>query len=88
MSPEQGAAVAHAVPMSLDRVASTVELTPPAFALAHRWNHPVYDCFYVALAAEEQAPLVTDDARVLALAKKAGLSRWVRPLAGFAKQRS
>ncbi len=87
ISLEQGEAVAHALPMSLDRVISTAELAPRAFALAHRWNHPVYDCFYVALAAVESAPLVTDDARVLALAKKAGLGRWVRPLTDFAKRR-
>ena len=46
----------------------------------------MYDCFYPALAEGESATLITDDAEVLALARKAGLSRWVQPLADFAKK--
>jgi predicted nucleic acid-binding protein len=47
----------------------------------------VYDCFYLALAETESATLVTDDTQILALARKAGLSRWVQPLADFAKRK-
>jgi len=83
---EQGAAVARALPMSFDRLIPTAELAPRAFALGHRFEHPVYDCFYLALAEGESATLITDDAEVLALARKAGLSRWVQPLADFAKK--
>lgn len=39
-------------------------LEQDAFDLALRRNHPVYDCFYVALARRERAPLVTADARL------------------------
>lgn len=84
---EQGAAVARALPMSLDRLMATAELAPRAFALGHRFNHSVYDCFYLALAEAESATLVTDDTQVLALARKAGLTRWVRPLSDFAKSK-
>lgn len=87
ISEEQGAAVARVLPRSFDRLTATAELAPRAFALGHRFDHPVYDCFYLALAEGESATLVTDDTQVLALAKKAGLSRLVRPLTDFAKRR-
>ena len=87
ISEEQGAAVARALPMSFDRLTPTAELAPRAFAIGHRFDHPVYDCFYLALAETESATLVTDDAQVLALARKAGLSRLIRPLADFAKRK-
>jgi predicted nucleic acid-binding protein len=86
ISEEQGAAVARVLPMSFDRLTPTAELAPRAFAIGHRFDHPVYDCFYLALAETESATLVTDDAQVLALARKAGLSRSVRSLADFAKK--
>lgn len=35
-----------------------------ALDLALRRGHPVYDCFYVALAAREGAPLLTADRRL------------------------
>lgn len=87
ISEEQGAAVARALPRSFDRLTATAELAPRAFALGYRFDHPVYDCFYLALAEGESATLVTDDTQILALAKKAGLSRLVRPLTDFAKKR-
>lgn len=84
---EQGAAIARALSLSFDRLTATAGLAPRAFALAHRFDHPVYDCFYLALAESESAPLVTDDAEVIALARKAGLTRWVRPLGTFARRK-
>src|SRR5690349_9037073 len=37
-----------------------------AIHIAQTLDHPVYDCFYVALAEREAAPLVTADRRLLA----------------------
>jgi predicted nucleic acid-binding protein len=73
--------------MAFDRLIGTSDLAPQAFNLGHRFDHPLYDCFYLALAEVESAALVTDDARVLALAKKAGLKPRALPLAHFAPQR-
>jgi predicted nucleic acid-binding protein len=42
-----------------------------ALELAIDLRHPIYDCFYLALAEREAATLVTADARLLAAAKKA-----------------
>ena len=87
LSPEHGAEIARALPMSFDRLIATAELAPRAFSLGHRFDHPLYDCFYIALAEVESATLVTDDARVLALAGKAGLKGRARPLAHFEPRR-
>jgi predicted nucleic acid-binding protein len=46
------------------------------FALALR--HPIYDCYYLALAERESAMLVTADERFIATAKKTKVK--IRPL--------
>jgi predicted nucleic acid-binding protein len=45
----------------------TGPLLARALELARRLRHPVYDCVYLALAQEENATLVTADARLLRL---------------------
>lgn len=42
------------------------ELRVRALSIAMELNHPVYDCFYLALAEREGAPLVSADKRLLA----------------------
>jgi predicted nucleic acid-binding protein len=37
----------------------------PALRIAISLQHPVYDCFYLALAQAEDCPLVTADQRFL-----------------------
>ena len=49
-------------------VAPLVELLPSAAKLAVELDHPLYDCFYLALAMREGCPLVTADQRLAALA--------------------
>lgn len=39
--------------------------------LAIELRHPIYDCFYLALAERENAPLVTADQTMIAAARKA-----------------
>lgn len=41
-----------------------------ALELAVDLNHPIYDCFYLALAERERCALVSADARLLAAAKR------------------
>ena len=40
-----------------------LQLTPAASRLAADLGHPIYDCFYLALAIQEKARLVTADGR-------------------------
>ena len=44
-----------------------------AMDIAIRLNHPIYDCFYVALAARQSAPIATADGRMAAMAEQGGL---------------
>lgn len=40
-----------------------LQRTPAAARLAADLGHPIHDCFYLALAIQEKAPLVTADVR-------------------------
>jgi predicted nucleic acid-binding protein len=53
-------------------VALTVggELLDLALDVALEWQHPVYDCLYVALAIRRNIPLVTADKRLAGAARK------------------
>ena len=46
------------------------ELRSRALDLAVELNHPIYDCFYLALAERERCGLVTADKRLIGAAKK------------------
>jgi predicted nucleic acid-binding protein len=48
----------------------TPELAGRALEISIALKHPIYDCFYLALAEREGAPLVTADKRLLAAAKR------------------
>ena len=56
------------------------DLMRRAGKLASDMGHPAYDCFYIACAELNDAPLVTADRRLLAAAQKAGFARHVTPL--------
>jgi predicted nucleic acid-binding protein len=47
------------------------ELHTRALAIAIELDHPIYDCFYLALAERERAPLISTDKRLIAVAKRA-----------------
>ncbi len=79
----QGKAMVRALPLSFDRLAPTAPLSERALELARRFDHPAYDCFYVALAESESAVLVTDDDKLIRLGKQARLGKWMKALASF-----
>jgi predicted nucleic acid-binding protein len=54
-------------------VVSVGGLYEDALRLAIDLDHPVYDCFYIALAIRNHAPLATADRKMIALATKAGV---------------
>jgi predicted nucleic acid-binding protein len=60
------AAAAH-----LTTLVAIDELAESATALAIDLRHPIYDCFYLALAQRENAAIITADERMLAAARKA-----------------
>ena len=67
-------AIAIEVAKAFAELSPSAELAEHAWKLAVSHDHSAYDCFYVALAGRRGAHLVTADARLLALAKKAGVS--------------
>jgi len=68
---EQVRLALDALPRSLGRLYDFADLTSAAADFALRFDHPIYDCFYIALAQRERAGLVTADARMEEIAKKA-----------------
>jgi predicted nucleic acid-binding protein len=51
------------------RIVPLEELAEPAIDAAMRLRHPIYDCFYLALAERERCPLITADSRLFSAAK-------------------
>ena len=66
LAPLQADGACAELPAFLDRLAPLAPLAVSAAATARRLDHPVYDCFYLALAEREGVELVTADARLAA----------------------
>jgi predicted nucleic acid-binding protein len=80
--PRQIAATVASLPRFFSRLFNLAPLAARAIEIAAELRHPVYDCFYLALAESEDAVMVTADRRLVG--RLAG-SRWAercRPLVG------
>ncbi len=53
-----------------DRLIPLGELAMRATELAIELQHPIYDCFYLALAERERAPIISADDKLLGAAKR------------------
>jgi predicted nucleic acid-binding protein len=60
----QGPRVASALPKVLAQVHALAPLAARALEIAAELRHPAYDCFYLALAEDQSAKLVTADRRL------------------------
>jgi len=70
---EQAAAAAGATADLVDELASLAGLMPAAFTIARDLRHPIYDCFYLALAEKTGARVVTADTRFM---RRVAGTRW------------
>ena len=70
---DQVADVPEALPKVFAEFWPSVRLARDAFEIATELRHPVYDCFYLALAESEDAVMVTADRRLLG---SLGGTRW------------
>src|SRR6185437_13955244 len=64
----------------IDRVVPSAELAPSAADIALQLDHPVYDCFYLALAERREIELLTADRRLVRKAAGSPWQGWVRAL--------
>lgn len=68
VAPADALIAIEAVLLPFEALIATEELRVRALALAIELKHPIYDCFYLALAERERCPLITADSRLLAAA--------------------
>jgi predicted nucleic acid-binding protein len=61
----QATDVPHALVRILAELRPLAPLAPRALEIATELRHPAYDCFYLALAEEEDTRLVTADRRLV-----------------------
>lgn len=66
ITPTQHTRIAASVARPFAALAPLAALLPRAAAITLALDHPVYDCFYLALSEARDAPLITDDRRLLA----------------------
>jgi predicted nucleic acid-binding protein len=69
---EDALVVIDRVPRMFSWLSSLRELSSAAMRISATLPHPIYDCFYLALAERERSPVVTADQRLLSAAKKLG----------------
>lgn len=65
MLPEQQDYAASRLMLAFDELTPLGPLVRRAVAISRALDHPVYDCFYLALAEERDAHLMTADRRLL-----------------------
>lgn len=65
MQPERAAPIVAAARTAMTRFVPMAELHDAALALALEITHPIYDCYYLALARRDGALFVTADRRLL-----------------------
>lgn len=56
--------------LPFDTLVANEELQVRALELAIDLDHPIYDCFYLALAERERAPMISADGKLLTAAKR------------------
>lgn len=62
---QQLRSIAPTIATTIDELFPSIPLAARALAIAHAVDHPVYDCFYVALSEMIESPIVTADMRFL-----------------------
>ena len=73
LSPEDALKMAKRAIQLIDIFISSETLWKAALELACGLGHPTYDCYYLKLAQEEAATLLTMDKRVIKITKTLGI---------------
>jgi predicted nucleic acid-binding protein len=72
--------VAQTIPLYFSALPSALELAEHASEIALSLDHPLYDCFYIALAERERCDLVTADERLYRKTRRTRFASFVKPL--------
>jgi predicted nucleic acid-binding protein len=80
---EQLAIIARGVPAAFGALHASASLAVRAAAIALELDHPVYDCFYLALSEAQSAPLVSADRRLIARTEGTPFAQRALPLSEF-----
>jgi predicted nucleic acid-binding protein len=70
--PEEADAIMERLPAYFSELVPIQPLAADASRLARESDHPIYDCFYLALARRENTALVTMDRELAGIAEQAG----------------
>lgn len=73
ITPDEAVAMMHDIAFSLVDPVPDDFLAPAAVELSCALDHPVYDCFYLALAIAEDTQVVTADRTLMVAAQAGGL---------------
>lgn len=65
LSDQKGREILHLLPNTMDQVTPCAQLVQSAFEISVNLKHPAYDCFYLALAAQEKTQMITVDQRLI-----------------------
>jgi predicted nucleic acid-binding protein len=65
IQPDKLSEIAATLPRYFTELVDPIGLAPRAVAIAASLDHPVYDCFYLALAEARDLTLITADMRLL-----------------------
>ena len=74
LSPEESRLLVNRAVQLVDLFIPSEILWEKALDLACELSHPTYDCLYLVLARQQKATLLTNDKRLLKLAKAAGVA--------------
>jgi predicted nucleic acid-binding protein len=77
---ESVAAVLRGAPTVFDEIVPGTLLFDRALAIAVELRHPVYDCFYLALAEQRDCQVATFDDRLVSRCSGTVFARRVKPL--------
>ncbi len=80
LAPQTVMTTIHEAAKAFEELVPTSELKDRALAIAIELRHPAYDCFYLALAERQKAPLVTADDRLIRRCADTPYANLLRPL--------
>lgn len=80
VDPDQARAAIDSMAGFFDSLVASASLAARSLEIARAVDHPIYDCFYLALAETLAAPLLTADARFL---ERVAGKTWERRIMGL-----